>query len=499
MGRISVGIIGCGRISGLHYPGYLDKDDAAIHAVCDVDEATARRRKEEWGADRYYTDYRDLLSNPDIDAVEILTPHHLHEVMVIDAARAGKHIALQKPMSTDLRSADAMLKAVKEAGVVFRVTDNYVFYPPIVLAKKMIENGDIGTPTNLRIKFISGGSGGWEVPAQAWQWRLGEAVAGRGMQTFDHGHHLWATAWYLLGEMERVVSWIDVTDGVVDSPATVMWKHREATAYGMCEYCHASQMHVPSRYYANDEWFEVTGTRGLISINRCTGNIKGGAPLSFFDGHEWHEHTDVEADWGEGFRGATHNFIASIKGEEKPLLSGDEARTVLRSALAVGLSSRLRREVHVDELDAAWPTLYALRRQAARLGGSKTVRSVLDWTWVSVREASLAPRARELTRTLTERFDPEAVPGWGAVVGLSLLAEGDVEPATFSLVIRDGRAVLEEGTLPGEADLTITVASGVWAALLLRKERLEAALLQGKLKIDGKAELALKLRRAFQL
>ncbi|MDE3116957.1 MAG: Gfo/Idh/MocA family oxidoreductase, partial [Pseudomonadota bacterium] len=260
MDTINVGIIGCGRISDLHQAGYVGCGSARIHAVCDTNRTLAEQKQKAWGASKSYTDYRELLADRDVDAVEILSPQPLHEEMVIAAAKAGKHVALQKPMTVSLNSADRMLAAVREQKILFQVSDNFLFYPPIVLAKKLIAEGAIGTPTNLRIKMISGGHGGWEVPASAWAWRAAENAQGRGFQTFDHGHHLWAVAWYLLGRVERVTSWIDSLDGIIDSPAVIMWKYRDGVKYGTCEFAHAPELHIPSKYYANDEWFEITGT-----------------------------------------------------------------------------------------------------------------------------------------------------------------------------------------------------------------------------------------------
>jgi predicted dehydrogenase len=499
MQKINVGIIGCGRISDLHYPGYRLSARARIHAVCDTDPVLAERRRAEWGASRVYPDYRELLADADIDAVEILSPHRLHEAMVVDAARAGKHIAVQKPMTIDLASTDRMLAAVVEAGVVFRVTDNYVFYPPIVAAKRLIAEGAVGKPTNLRIKMIGGGAGGWEVPAAAWDWRLAENAAGRGLQTFDHGHHLWTTAWYLLGDIERVSAWIDSADGIVDSPATVMWKYRGGVCYGMCEYAYAAQMHIPSRYYANDEWIEVTGSRGILQIRRCTGDICGGPGLRRFDGHAWTDYPEVATDWAEGFVGATQNFIAAIRGEQAPLLSGREGREILRLTLAIAKSARARREVYVDELDARLPWLYTRRRIRGEKGAAKAGRGLAARLGLGARDASLASQAAALTAGLGERFDPAAVKGWNAVVGLHLTAEGGAAEMRFHLTLRDGQARIEAGDWPDAADLVIRVPAGTWAAILLGKKRIETALLQGRLKLTGKAEYGLKLRAAFNL
>ena len=244
MQKINVGFIGCGRIADLHYPGYKSGKEARIHAVCDADPGTAAARKRQWKAAKAYTDYRELLADPAVDAVEILTPHLAHEEQAVAAARAGKHVSLQKPMTVSLESASRILKAVAGTGTIFRVSDNYMFYPPLLLARDMIRNGDIGTPTGLRIKFVSG-TGGWKIPASSWEWRVKERSEGRPFQTFDHGHHLWASAWLLMGEIEKVSSWIDSRDGVIDCPSLVQWKYRGGAAYGTCDYSHAPDLNIP--------------------------------------------------------------------------------------------------------------------------------------------------------------------------------------------------------------------------------------------------------------
>jgi len=497
LSKINVGIIGCGRIADLHQPGYVGHLDARLYAVCDTRPDVVNRRKDQWHATRAYTDYKQLLQDPEIDAVEILTPHLQHEPMVIEAARAGKHIALQKPMSIDLASADRMLHAVQESNIVFKVTDNYLTYPPLMLARKMIDDGVIGTPSNVRIKLISGSSGGWEVPPAAWEWRLAEKEAGRGMQTFDHGHHLWSVVWYLLGSIERVVAWVDSLDGVLDSPAVIMWKYRDSVCYGMCEYAHAAEMHIPSNYYANDEWFEITGSRGIIVVHRCTGNIVDGPAVSLFDGNHWQHYTDVASDWAEGFKGATFNFVDAIKGATAPLLSGEQGREILKFALAIAKSARVRREIYLDEMDASLPALYTWGQIRKSKRQKTDLPGLLGRLQLGGKDERYAHQAINLTENLADRFQPEAVRDWHTQIGLQLLPQGCVPQTDFSVTIQAGRLTIIQGSLPPDPAMTLRIKAGTWAAVLLGKKRIETALLQGKLKLEGQAEQALKLRRAF--
>ncbi|MBU2513434.1 Gfo/Idh/MocA family oxidoreductase [bacterium] len=498
MGKIRVGLIGCGRISDLHYSGYIDNKDAEVYAVCDTNQELAKNRQKEWGVEKCYFDYQELLNDPNVDAVEILSPQPIHEEMTTRAAEAGKHIALQKPMTINLASANRMLACTRQSGKVFRISDNYLFYPPIVLAKKMIDQGEIGTPTNLRIKMISGGSGGWDVPASSWAWRTAEMNEGRGFQVFDHGHHLWATAWFLLGEIERVTSWIDSLDGIIDSPAVIMWKHKDGIKYGMCEYAFAQDMVIPSKYYANDEWIEITGTKGVLIINRCTGNIYAGPVLSHFDGSKWKSYTDVECDWAKGFIGATKNFIDSIKGNAKPLLSGEQGKEILKTTLAIIKSSKERREVYVEEMEKKFPYLYTRKRIKAekrRVAGKKRFFSSV----FGKKDISYAPQAKALTEDLINRFNPDLVGDWQCVIGLKLLPQGGVDETSYVLNIKQGKMEIKEGEIPETADMILKTPTGTWASLLLGKRTFETAFLTGKLKIDGKAEHGLKLKEILEL
>jgi len=497
MQKLNVGIIGTGLISSLHAAAYQNDPRAHLYAICDLDEQLVMARKEEWSVAKAFTDYRELLADPAVDAVEIITPHKLHERMTIDALAAKKHVAVQKPMTTSLASADRMLTQAKKSGLVFKVTDSYVSYPPIVLAKKMIENGEIGDPQLIRMKMVNSPYGGWAMPVTSYDWRFDEYSEGRFSETFDHGHHEWATAWYLMGDVERVAAWIDSIDGVLDSPVTIMWKHREGRKYGICDFVYADKLHIPSKYYPNDEWFEITGSRGIIFIRRCTGNIHTGPAVSLFGNDGWTHHEAVNSDWAEGFRGALHNFVDAIEGNAKPLLTGEQGREILKMSFAIYQAARKRREVYLAELDRPFPGLYAWsrRRREKRESFIESFRKPLSSRGFS----RLARQAGELTEQFTRRFDSEAATGWESVVGLRLTADGGIAEQTFALRISSGQATLKEEPIPEDAKLTISIPAGTWAAIVLGRKSLESALLQRQLKVEGEASEGLKLRSAFHI
>lgn len=495
---IHVGFIGCGRIADLHVLGYANRANARLSAVCDADPERAEARRQEWSAERAYTDYRQLLADPGVDAVEVLTPYDTHEQIVVDALAAGKHVAVQKPMTTDLRSADRMIAAAKRAEGVYKVTELYLNYPPLVRAKQLLDSGAIGEPVGMRIKYVSSTKGGWHVPASTYQQQMRLAARGLGFETFDHGHHEWAVAWWFLGEPERVCAWVDSNDGILDVPAIIMWKCRDSLRYGTCDFMHAPDLTIPSEYYANDEWFEVTGTEGILLVNRGTGHIHEGPPVSVFTSRGWQHYDDMPCDWADGFRGATENFLSAIEGREPPLLSGSEGRTVLRFGLAVQRSAALRREVYVEELDSPLETVRGwFRRRRERLGAvvGRPRHRQRDRKGYS----RYAPRADELTRQLPSMFDPAVAKDWDCVVGLELTPDGGVNRARYTIVVREGKVEVRPGMYPEEPGLALRLPAGLWAAILLGRKRIETAVLQGKIDFDGRAEEGLRLKKAFRL
>jgi hypothetical protein len=297
--------------------------------------------------------------------------------------------------------------------------------------------------------------------------------------------------------VERVGAWIDSIDGVLDSPVTLMWKHKGGKKYGICDFVYAKKLQIPSKYYPNDEWFEVTGESGIIFIRRCTGDIHGGPAVSRFGNDGWTHYDTVKSDWGEGFRGALENFVDAIRGDAKPLLSGEEGREILSMSFAIYQAAKKRRDVYLDELDRAFPGLYAWRqrRRERRESFIESFRKPLLGRNLS----KYAPRAHELTEQFVERFDAGAAAGWESVVGLRLTPDGGVKEQSFVLEVSAGRVTLKEGPIPENAKLTIAIPAGTWAAIVLGKKSLESALFSRQLKVDGEAREGLRLRGAFHI
>lgn len=354
--RVQVGILGCGRISTLQVIGYLDHPRARVAAVCDVDEPLARRRAEEWGAATAYTRLEDLLEDPEVNAVEILLPHHLHVRAAVAALQAGKHVSLQKPPTFTLGEFDEIRRAAEEAGRRLRVFENFMFYPPHVKARELVRGGAIGEPVSVRIKTAAGRfEDGWSIPAAAQSWRMDPASCGGGPTCFDHGYHCFHMGQFFISEpVERVHAWIHVSRfgerAIYDGPALISWKYAGVPKFGSWEVIASIGMRVRSKYYASDDRMEIHGTEGVIWVNRCTGALLDEPALVLYRDGETRAWHDLATDWAESFRLGAHEFIDALLEGRQPAQSPDAAASTLRFALAAHLSAYEGREVGLTEI-----------------------------------------------------------------------------------------------------------------------------------------------------
>jgi predicted dehydrogenase len=355
---VRVGIVGGGRIADLNKIGWLEHEHGEIVAVCDVNQATRHARAAEWSC-RAYADLDDLLADPDVDAVEILTPHHLHSRQAVAALEAGKHVSLQKPPTTTLEEFDVVAAAAERAGTVCKVFENFMFYAPHRMARQLVDEGEIGEVLSVRIVTAGGRAGGgqgWNVPPEANAWRMDPTLCGGGMMTFDHGFHCFQMGrMFVDAPVERVhafINVIDFGDGLqIDAPALITWQYEGALPrYGSWELVASLELDVLSDYYVSDDRIEIRGNRGIIWVNQCTGQMLQEPSVVLYRDGEVRSFHRLETDWAASFRDSTFDFIdAIIEGRPSPL-TPPEARATLAFALAAQRSAAEHREVTIAEM-----------------------------------------------------------------------------------------------------------------------------------------------------
>jgi predicted dehydrogenase len=184
MSTIKVGLIGGGGIVNAHIRGYRAYADAIeVAAVADVVDETARSRAAELDA-AAYTDFHEMISEAELDAVDICLPHHLHAEAIVAAAQAGKHILCEKPLCLTVEQAHQVHRAVRAAGVTLMCAHNQLHLPAVAKAKELLDDGAVGSIYQVRTtdSFYN------DFHPETMGWRASVATSGGG-ELMDTGYH----------------------------------------------------------------------------------------------------------------------------------------------------------------------------------------------------------------------------------------------------------------------------------------------------------------------
>ncbi|HHV95687.1 MAG TPA: Gfo/Idh/MocA family oxidoreductase [Clostridiaceae bacterium] len=144
-GKLKAAILGCGVISSAHYKAIkANSNKVELYAVCDIIEEKAIEAAQKYGAVKYYTDYKEMLKDENIDFVSICTPSGLHGEMAVECAKAGKHVLCEKPIDVTYEKLDMIVEAFENTNLKFGGVFQYRTYPGLLRAKRMLENGELG-------------------------------------------------------------------------------------------------------------------------------------------------------------------------------------------------------------------------------------------------------------------------------------------------------------------------------------------------------------------
>ena len=152
MKQLGWGLIGCGDIAQKRVaPAIRDLASCELIAVNRAQSELAASFAKQFGARKWYLDWKKLLRDEEIDAVYIATPVHLHAAQTIAAAEAGKHVLCEKPMAMNVRECDQMMEACRSNKVKLGIAYYRHFYPVVERIKAIIKSGEIGTSVLAQI------------------------------------------------------------------------------------------------------------------------------------------------------------------------------------------------------------------------------------------------------------------------------------------------------------------------------------------------------------
>lgn len=333
---LRVGIIGAGNIAQNHARGY-QAAGCEIVALADPSQAALDRRSVEWRVPHVFTDYRELLAMPEVDAVSVSTPNAVHGPATIAAAAAGKHVLCEKPVSLSLDEGAAMIEACRAAGVVLQVNHHLRANAAVMRVRAMLDSGALGRITFIRLRQAHDWGGAPEVPPT---FRTA-ALAGGGT-LLDNGCHLFDLANHFGGPVADVYA----------RAATLKFEAEvEDTAMASLRFASGALGEVETQWTATG-WemsFAVYGTNGALEYT----DRNGRPVLRWFHRDSgatgWAE-PDIQA-W-EGGTGQDHTravaaFVRAVTGAGPVICTGQDGVEAVRVALAAYQSVGAGRSVAV--------------------------------------------------------------------------------------------------------------------------------------------------------
>ena len=350
--KVGIGLVGSRFVSTIHAEALKTVPDAEIIAVASPTEAHAREFAQHHAIPHYFTDVYKMLALNEIDMIVIGAPNVFHCEITVAAARAGKHVVVEKPLCMNLAEADRMIDACKKAGVKLMYAEELCFTPKYVRLKALLDEGALGDPILLKQSEKHDGPHAdhfWDVE------RSGGGV------TMDMGCHAIEFFRWMLGrpKIKSVYAQMgthlhtDKTKGD-DNAVIILEFENGVTAVAEESWTRRGGM---------DDKAEVHGTKGQAYADVLQGNSiltystqgVGYAVEKAGNTVGW-SFTIYEEIWNYGFPQEFAHFVDCVKNDKQPLVTGEDGRAVLEVIFAAYESAGTGRKVYLPfETDADKP------------------------------------------------------------------------------------------------------------------------------------------------
>lgn len=341
MGQVyGVGLIGAGNVASHHVLAWRQTRGAAPLAVCRRDEAKVKQFAEKHDLD-WTTDYHDLLKRRDIDVIDIVLPSGQHADVGIEAAKAGKHVLVEKPIDVSLRKADALIAACRDNNVTLGVVSQYRFMDGSMKMYDALAQDKLG-------RIVQGDAYiKWFRPQSYYDsgaWRGTRALDGGG-PFMNQGIHLIDLLLSVMGPVKSVYAKTKTLahDIEVEDIGVAMLEFQSG-AFGVIEASTAIWPGLPAR-------LDIHGTKGSLTIEGdqlAFYHVQGQAPLTAVDVDAGGAADPMDIDVTPFVRQFT-DIIDAIRAGRQPRVSGEEARKPLQLILAIYESSTTAQEILLNQ------------------------------------------------------------------------------------------------------------------------------------------------------
>lgn len=336
MPRTKIAILGAGFITDIHLESYHRFiPEAEVVAVYTRRAEKAKSFAEKHGIPQWYDNMSDAINNSGCEVVDVCLPNFLHAEATLTAAKAAKHVIIEKPLAVTLEEADAMIAACREAGVKLMYAEELCFAPKYERVRQLIKEGGIGNVYMLKQAEKHSG------PHSDWFYDV--SLAGGGV-LMDMGCH--AVQWFrwILDNAKAV--------SVYSSLSTVLHKSRtkgEDNSVMIIEFENgvtAVAENSWAKHGGMDDRSEAHGTGGVIYADLFMGN----AAISYSkNGYRYAmEKADTTIGWSftvfeevfnQGYPHELKHFIDCVRNNKQPLVTGEDGRAVLEILYAAYASA----------------------------------------------------------------------------------------------------------------------------------------------------------------
>jgi len=266
--KFRIAFIGCGGIAQTHLAALKEMPDVEVVAGVDINPARLKVMQEKWGVEKVYKDWKTMLKEVKPDAVDICTPNGVHAEPAIDAAKAGCHVIVEKPMAMTPGEAQKMIDASKKAGKKLTIGFQYRYHPNTQYIKRAADAGQFGDILFTKCRALRRrGIPNWGV--------FGQKKLQGGGPMIDIGVHVIEMCHFVMGSPKPVaatgMTWTHI--GNKASAVVSQWPNWDYKTYtvedlavGHIRFENGAVMHIEAMFAGHiekDVWnFDLTGTKG---------------------------------------------------------------------------------------------------------------------------------------------------------------------------------------------------------------------------------------------
>ena len=326
--------------------------EAELFAIASPTKGNAQRFAAKHQIPHHFTDYKKLLAMPEVDMVVVGVPNEVHCQITLDAASAGKHIVMEKPLCLNLSEADRMITACQKAKVKLMYAEELCFAPKYVRLKQLLDSGALGTPTLVKQSEKHDG------PHAPHFWDVNRSGGG---VTMDMGCHAIEFFRWMLGR--------PAIKSVYAQMGTQVHKEKtegDDNALIILEFANsviALAEESWTKMGGMDDRAEVHGSKGVAYADLHHGNAIETYSAEGYDyavekagSTKGWSFTVYEEEWNYGFPQEMAHFVDCVQNDKKPVVSGEDGRAVLEAIFAAYESARTGRKVGLPfQTDAKKP------------------------------------------------------------------------------------------------------------------------------------------------